>query len=74
MCIVFPKSYCNPYPALVLLLLTPLLVPLLFGYMLGRVYSLTMLFTLLYRDKLDKDPWMHVNMVDLLPAQPTCES
>lgn len=46
-------------------------LPLLLGYSLGRVYSLTMLFTLLYREKIARDPWMHVNVVDLLPRRPT---
>ena len=43
-----------------------------FTYMLGRVYTLSMLFSLIYRDKLVSDGEL-INMDSTLPSSITCE-
>ncbi|KAF5320921.1 hypothetical protein D9619_000034 [Psilocybe cf. subviscida] len=35
-----------------------------FGYFIGRVYSLTMLFTLVYRDMIKNDQWIQIDEVE----------
>ncbi|KAF8959769.1 hypothetical protein BDZ97DRAFT_1836886 [Flammula alnicola] len=46
-----------------------------FSFFLGRVYSLTMLFSLIARDKLAGDPWAHIDLNgEILPSLPSLTS